>query len=149
MTEVVVERRIKASPDTIFSFFTDPHRWLRWQGVEGTVEPRAGGVFRINVTGGGFASGEVVEVDPPHRIVFTWGWETPDSKVPPGSSTVEITLVAEGDATLVRLTHRNLPEVEIDPHRGGWQHYIERLGIVATGGDPGPDPYRSVVPSQT
>jgi uncharacterized protein YndB with AHSA1/START domain len=141
---VVVERRIKARPETIFSYFTDPERWLRWQGVEATVEPRPGGVFRVNVNGGGFASGRFVTVEPPHRIVFTWGWEVEEyglgRLVPPGASTVEITLADEGDVTLVRLTHRDLPGPAADLHRGGWEHYLGRLVVVASGGDPGPDP---------
>jgi uncharacterized protein YndB with AHSA1/START domain len=142
-TVVVVQRRIRAQPATIFSFFTDPARWLRWQGVEATIEPVAGGRFRMNVRGDGYASGQFVEVDPPRRIVFSWGWELPGNPVPPGSSTVEIDLEPDGDATVVRLTHRGLPlPATRDHHREGWQHYLERLDAVATGGDPGPDPWR-------
>ena len=29
---VIVERRIKAQPETVCSFFTDQERWLSWQG---------------------------------------------------------------------------------------------------------------------
>lgn len=144
---VVVERRIKARPETIFSFFTLPERWLQWQGVEGSVEPRPGGILRINVTGATFASGHVVEVDPPWRIVFTWGWEGADSDVPPGSSTVEITLTDEGGVTVVRLTHRDLPDSTTDLHRIGWENYLGRLAVVAIGGDPGPDPFRAAAPT--
>lgn len=141
-TTVVVQRRIKAKPATIFSFFTDPALWLRWQGIEATIEPVAGGRFRMNVTGDGYASGQFVEVDPPRRIVFSWGWELPGNPVPPGSSTVEIDLEPDGDATIVRLTHRGLPlPAARDQHRHGWQHYLERLDEVATGGDPGQDPW--------
>ena len=87
---VVVQRRIKASPETVFSFFTDPTRWLQWQGVDATIEARPTGTFRVNVRGDGYASGRFTEVDPPRRVVFTWGWELPGNPVPPGSSTVEI-----------------------------------------------------------
>lgn len=142
MTDVVVVRRIMARPETIFSFFTDPQRWLQWQGVDAVVEARPGGVFRINVTGDGYASGRFVEVDPPRRIVFTWGWEVPDLRVPPGSSTVEISLEPEDGVTVVQLIHRDLPEHAIEPHRTGWEHYVERLSVVVTGIDPGPDPMR-------
>jgi uncharacterized protein YndB with AHSA1/START domain len=71
--DLVVERHIAASPATVFSFFADPGRWLRWQGVEAVIEPRPGGAFRMNVRGDGFASGRFVEVVPGRRIVFTWG----------------------------------------------------------------------------
>lgn len=72
---VIVERRIKAHPDIVCSFFTDRDRWLSWQGVEAEIDARPGGVFRMNVRGDGWAAGRFVTVDPPHRIVFTWGWE--------------------------------------------------------------------------
>jgi uncharacterized protein YndB with AHSA1/START domain len=142
-TAVIVQRRIMARPATIFSFFTDPARWLRWQGVEATIEAVPGGEFRMNVVGDGYASGRFVEVDPPRRIVFSWGWELPGNPVPPGSSTVEIDLVPDGEATMVRLTHRGLPlPAARDQHRQGWAHYLERLDLVATGGDAGRDPWR-------
>jgi uncharacterized protein YndB with AHSA1/START domain len=142
---VTVERHINAAPATVYSFFTDPAKWLSWQGVDATIEPVAGGVFRMNVRGDGYASGQFVEVDPPRRIVFTWGWEDSEGLVAPGSSTVEIELVAEDSdsATLVRLSHLNLPAETIDPHHLGWEHYLSRLEIAATGGDPGPDPWCS------
>ena len=142
-TAVIVQRRIMARPATIFSFFTDPARWLRWQGVEATIEAVPGGEFRMTVGGDGYASGRFVEVDPPRRIVFSWGWELPGNPVPPGSSTVEIDLVPDGEATMVRLTHRGLPlPAARDQHRQGWAHYLERLDLVATGGDAGRDPWR-------
>lgn len=136
---VIVERRIKASPRTVFSFFTDPDRWLSWQGVEAQIDPRPGGVFRMNVRGDGWASGRFTVVDPDTRIVFTWGWEGAGSPVPPGSSTVEVTLAPDGtDGTLLRLRHTGLPLPALEAHRDGWEHYLDRLGIRAAGGDPGP-----------
>jgi uncharacterized protein YndB with AHSA1/START domain len=142
--EVVVERRIAASPATVFSFFSDAPRWLRWQGLEAEIELEPGGVFRMNVRGDGFASGSVVEVVPQRRLVFTWGWEEASLGVPPGSTVVEIELEPDGDGTLLRLTHRGLPSTAVDVHRYGWEHYTTRLVVVAQGGDAGPDP--AVVP---
>lgn len=137
---IVVERRIAASPETVFSFFADRDRWLSWQGLEAEIDPRPGGVFRMNVRGDGFASGRFVEVVPNRRLVFTWGWETEGSPVAPGSSTVVVELAPDGDGTLVRLTHRDLPPEAVDAHRDGWEHYLNRLGVRAAGDDPGPDP---------
>ena len=86
------------------------------------------------------ASGEFVEVEPPHRVVFTWGWEGEDSAVPPGSSTVEVTLTPQGEHTTLRLIHRDLPNPqEATGHTAGWDHYLERLQILGAGGDPGAD----------
>ena len=137
--EIVVRRVIRARPATVFTFFTDRDRWLSWQGVSAELDPRPGGVFRMNVRGDGFASGQFLVVEPPHRIVFTWGWEG-DPLVPPGSSQVEVTLVAEGDdSTTLTLVHSGLPLPALELHRSGWDHYLDRLTVRAGGGDPGPD----------
>jgi uncharacterized protein YndB with AHSA1/START domain len=115
-------------------------RWLSWQGVEAEIDARPGGAFRMNVRGDGWAAGRFTIIDPPHRVVFTWGWEGDGSPVPPGSSTVEITLEPDGkDGTLLRLVHTGLPMPALDVHRDGWNHYLDRLGVRAAGGDPGPD----------
>ncbi|HJU96438.1 MAG TPA: SRPBCC family protein [Jiangellaceae bacterium] len=139
--QLEVERLIKARPETVFSFFTDPERWLSWQGVSAEIDARPGGVFRMNVRGDGWASGRFLTVDPFSTIEFTWGWEGDDSPVLPGTSLVRVTLTASGpEATLLRLVHSALPSPAVPLHRQGWDHYLDRLAIRAAGGDPGPDP---------
>lgn len=140
-TAVTREVKIEARPETVFSFLTDPKKLMRWKGVEADLEPRPGGAYRVNVTGSGLVVGEFVEVEPNRRVVFTWGWDGNDS-VPPGSSTVEITLVPDGDHTILRLTHSGLPtDEERAGHATGWEHYLARLVVAAAGGDPGVDPW--------
>ena len=94
--------RIAAPRETIFEFLIEPELLLRWMGTEAELEPESGGTFWLNVTGVDIASGTYVDVDPPNRVVFTWGWEG-STEVPPGSSTVTITLTADGDETVVDL----------------------------------------------
>lgn len=134
--ELVVERHVAASPQKVFTYFTDSSKWLRWQGTEAEIELVPGGVFRVNVTGDGFASGRVIEVVENERVVFTWGWEQ-GPPVAPGATTVAIELVPDGDGTLIRLTHSNLPPEQIELHRHGWEHYVARLGAVSEGREPG------------
>jgi uncharacterized protein YndB with AHSA1/START domain len=134
------EVRVEASPETVFEFFTDPEKMSRWKGHGATLDPRPGGVYRIDI-GSHVALGEYVEVDPPRRVVFTWGWEG-GQPIPAGSSTIEVTLTPDGDATIVRLVHRDLPAEAVEPHSHGWDQYMPRLAIAAAGGDAGPDPNR-------
>ncbi|WP_316766177.1 SRPBCC family protein [Streptomyces sasae] len=137
---VTVERTIAARPETVFSFFTDRDRWLSWMGEDGEFSFEPGGAYRTRVTGEHVAEGRFVEIDPPKRLVFTWGWVADEMPVPPGSTTVEITLEPVDGGTLLRLVHRGLPSQEAcDAHREGWTHYTDRLATVAAGGDPGPD----------
>jgi len=96
-------------------------------GVEAQLDPRPGGKFRIDADGRNVATGEYKEVDPPNRLVMTWGWES-DESVPPGSTTVVITLTAEGSGTLLRLRHLGLPTADSrEQHIGGWNLYTGRL----------------------
>jgi uncharacterized protein YndB with AHSA1/START domain len=136
--EITVERRIRARPAAVYAFLTAADGWIRWQGQSAEVEPVEGGRFRVTIGQGQVAEGRFLELVPQSRVVFTWGWQDHPT-VPPGSSTVEIELVPDGDGTLVRLTHRGLPAEEFNVHLVGWQHYIPRLAIAAEGGDPGPD----------
>ena len=61
------EVRVEARPETVFRFFTDPVRMMQWKGVDAALDPRPGGVYRVNVTGRETVIGEYVEIDPPDR----------------------------------------------------------------------------------
>ncbi len=144
---VVREVRIAARPETVFQFFTDPAKMVLWKGTDAALDPRPGGIYRVNVTGRDIARGEYVEVVPYSRIVLTWGWEGEGQPVPPGSSTVEVTFQPDGDGTLVRLRHSGLTPEGAAQHAEGWEHYLPRLAIAAAGGDPGPDPWTAEAPA--
>jgi uncharacterized protein YndB with AHSA1/START domain len=147
--QVSLERevRIAASPETIWDFLVDEDKATRWMGQTASFDARPGGAYRNEVIPGHVARGEFVELDPPRRLVFTWGWEPGKdgpNPVPPGSSTVEIELVPDGVGTLLHFTHRDLPSAAAaESHGLGWDHYLERLELAATGGDPGADPWLS------
>jgi uncharacterized protein YndB with AHSA1/START domain len=136
------EIRIDAPPEAVFGYFTDPMKMVRWMGNEATLDPRPGGICRVNMIreiGEAAAIGEFVEVVPYSRVVFTWGWEQGLFGVPPASTRVEVSLVPDGSGTLVRLVHSELPEEAVEAHEAGWSHYLKRLSVAAAGGDPGPD----------
>jgi len=133
------EVRIAARPEVVFEFFTDPVKMVRWKGVDAMLDPRPGGIYRVNVTGKEVAVGEYVEIVPHSRIVFTWGWE--GSPIAPGSTRVEVTLTPDGDGTLLKLRHSGLAGEAALQHAEGWDHFLARLVLAAAGQDPGPDPW--------
>ena len=138
---VTREILIAASPETVWEFLVDPEKIVRWKGVNAVLELWAGGAYRVEVLPKNVAVGEVVECDPPRRLVHTWGWEGDDG-VPPGSTTVEYELVPEGSGTRLLFTHRDLPGKEsAESHTHGWDHYLPRLSVAASGRDPGRDPW--------
>jgi uncharacterized protein YndB with AHSA1/START domain len=139
MAELVREILVDARPETVFELLTVPERHLEWQGSEAELDPRPGGVYRVVVGGQHAAAGEFVEIVPNEKVVFTFGWDQPGHPIPAGSTTVEYTLVPEGDKTRVRLVHRGLPDDAVADHTNGWDHYLSRLAVVGGGGDAGPD----------
>jgi uncharacterized protein YndB with AHSA1/START domain len=139
-TSLTRELTIGADPAIVFAFFTDPQRLIRWMGVSAELDPRPGGIFLVDVNPGWVARGEFKEVVPVTRLTYTWGWEGNNDHVAPGSSLIEIDLLPQNGNTLVHFTHSGLPAEAVPGHSEGWTHYLGRLVIAATGGDPGPDP---------
>ena len=138
------EIRIDAAPAAVFEFLVDPAKMVRWMGTEAVLDPRPGGDYAVNINGHERVSGQVLEIIPDRRLVFTWGWEDGVLPVPPGHSTVEISLEPDGQGTLLLLTHRDLPPDMHRFHRLGWDYALPRLAAVAAGQDPGPDPLTSI-----
>ncbi len=141
----ILEREIyiQARAETIFAFFIDPEKLIRWKGLQATLDPQPGGLYRVDINGQDVARGEYVEVTPYTRVVFTWGWEGAHSPLPPGASTVEITLTPAGAGTRVRLRHLGLPTLEArQSHAIGWDYFLPRLIASLEGRalDPGLDP---------
>jgi uncharacterized protein YndB with AHSA1/START domain len=137
------ELAIAARPETVWEFLVDPEKAALWMGRGIELEPHPGGRYRVDVIPGSVAVGEFVEVDPPRRLVWTWGWEPGGlATLEPGSTTIEVELIPDGDGTTLRFTHRGLPTEEARRrHAHGWDHYLERLVVAASGGDAGTDPW--------
>ena len=137
-SSIVVEQWIDAPPAKVYRHLTTSGEWARWQGIAAHLDARAGGVFSMRMANGMLARGQFQRLVENESVVFTWGW-VDQPGIPPGSTSVEITLTAQDGGTLVRLTHSNLPEGEAELHTFGWKHHLPRLAVVAEGGDPGPD----------
>jgi uncharacterized protein YndB with AHSA1/START domain len=145
-TELVErEIRIDAPPSVVFEFLTDPAKMVRWMGTEAVLEPWPGGRYRVNISGHERVSGSVFEIIPERRLVVSWGWEDGALPLPPGQSTVEISLEPAGEGTRLRLTHRDLPPDMHSFHGLGWDYALPRLALVVADRDPGPDPLRSIL----
>jgi uncharacterized protein YndB with AHSA1/START domain len=122
--------RIAAPPTVVFPYLIDPPLLARWIGdaTGSTAEP--GGPFALAITDAKSVQGQFLTIDPPKRVVFTWG--VPGNDVlPPASTTVEIVLTPDGADTVVELTHRDLPRSEVPSHRAGWTGLLDVLARVA------------------
>lgn len=131
--------RIAAPPAEVFPYLTDSKLVVRWMGDWADLVAEPGGTLALDINGIP-VRGEYLVVDPPHRLVFTWGAAGNDL-LAAGSTTVEILLRADGGDTLLELIHRDLPPEELPRHGVGWGHFLGRLVVAASGGDPGRDPW--------
>ncbi len=135
---------IAAPPSMVYPFLTQPESILRWMGDYAVLDPRPGGEFTLDINGVP-VRGHYVELDPPHRLVIAWGHAGSDL-LPPGSSTVEITLEPVAGGTRLQLEHRDLPHEEAKMHAIGWPHFLARLALAGAGQAPGPDPFATTPP---
>ena len=122
---------IRATPDTVFRFFTDDARWAAWWGAGSTIDPRPGGRIFIRYPNGIEASGEVVEIAAPERIVFTFGFAS-GKPMPPGSSRVTIRLAVHDEGTRVILTHELAEEAARNEHVQGWRYQLSLFANIVS-----------------
>ncbi len=114
---------IQAAPETVFLFITDSARWAKWWGAGSTIDAQPGGAVFIRYPNGVETSGEVLEVESPKRISFTYGYKS-GTPIPPGASTVTIQLEPYGSGTRLNLTHAfGDPKVR-DLHVQGWRFQL-------------------------
>jgi uncharacterized protein YndB with AHSA1/START domain len=136
MTEFATSIEIDAAPEFVFRFLTTNEGMTAWMGQWADLDPVQGGRFAVDIFGNP-VRGEFLEVDPPHRVVVSWGYAGSDD-LPPGLSRVAFTLTPIASGTRVDLLHTDLPERHVPGHARGWQYFTDRLALVAAGVDPGP-----------
>jgi uncharacterized protein YndB with AHSA1/START domain len=130
---------LPAPVEEVFRHLTDPAAMVCWMGQHANLEPVPGGAFEVDINGVP-VRGRYLEVDPPRRVLVSWG-VTGNLDLPPGATQVEFTLTRTVDGTRLRVVHRGLPPQQASMHATGWQHFLDRLASAARGVDPGPDPW--------
>lgn len=103
---VVVERVLHAKPSIVWKALTDNATMKKWYFDMPAFEPTAG--FEFQFIGGTPEKQflhlcKVMEGVPEKKLVHSWRYDGY-----PGNSTVTFELFAEGDTTLLRVTHEGL-----------------------------------------
>jgi len=114
---------IKATPETVFRFFTDSARWAAWWGAGSTINPQPGGRVHIRYPDGTEADGEVLALAEPREIVFTYGYAN-GKQIAPGGSRVTIRLEGVAEGTRLSLTHEFADQAVRDHHIQGWRYQL-------------------------
>jgi uncharacterized protein YndB with AHSA1/START domain len=150
---VRIEDRYDTDIDDLWAAITDPARLARWHGqVEGDLRP--GGEFRVYLEADDIEStGRVEAYEPPRRLRVTTR-ETDESYrkgqgVPPFDESVEVTLTADGDQTVLVIELQGMPLDKIAFYGAGWQIHVESLAAHIAGRESGDSEERwnELVPS--
>jgi uncharacterized protein YndB with AHSA1/START domain len=114
---------IQAPRALVFGYFTDSERWARWWGAGSTIDPRVGGAVLMVHPGNIQVAGEILEIDPPARLVFTYGYVS-GTPMPAGASVVTISLHDDRQGTRLELTHDFADETLRDEMVQGWRFQL-------------------------
>lgn len=135
---------IEATAERVFDHFVRPELLVRWMGDVARLEACDGGLFSVDINGV-LIRGHFVRVERPHLVEIAWG-EAGNEQMPPGTTRLRVTFEERGPITRVELTHSGLAPSEATKHAIGWPHFTARLGVAASGRDPGPDPWKTAPP---
>jgi len=138
---VRLEDRYDTDIDDLWSAITEPGRLARWYGeVDGDL--RLGGEFRVYIEAADIEStGRVEACEPPRRLLVTTR-ETDESYrkgqgVPPFDQSLDATLTADGDQTILVIEVQGMPVDKIAFYGAGWQIHAENLAAYLAGHEPG------------
>ncbi len=135
---------IAAAQDQVFDYFVRPELLVRWMGDFARLEANAGGLFSVDINGV-LIRGHFVRLERPNLIEIAWG-EAGNAAMPPGATRLVVSLAPHAGGTRVTLEHSGLTPGEAQKHAVGWPHFIDRLRVVAGGGEPGQDPWKTAAP---
>lgn len=120
---------IRAPRDTVFKYFTDTPRWAAWWGAGSKIDARVDGDLLIVYPGGAQVVGKVLELDPPKKIVFSYGY-VKGVPIGPGESRVTIQLDAIREGTRVHLHHAFAEAGVRNQHVQGWRYQLSLFSNV-------------------
>jgi uncharacterized protein YndB with AHSA1/START domain len=131
-----LERAFQAPAQAVFDAWTSEEvlrRWFHgehaWETPVAEVDLRLGGNVRVVMRdpdkgveyGGG---GHYTEIDPPHRLAFTWAWDSDGER----ETLLELDFEEADGVTTLRLTHSRLRDREsVVSHEGGWRNCLDNL----------------------
>ena len=122
---LISQQWIRAPRSAVFDFLVDAEKLSRWLGTF-EARPAVGEDYTVSIGPEHVARGTFVSIEPDERVVFSWGWDHAP-EVPPGSTTVTITLSDHEGGTSVVLRHDGLPMGPEDQHAVGWRDCLARL----------------------
>jgi uncharacterized protein YndB with AHSA1/START domain len=139
---VVTEIHIAAPPERVFQAITQPGQLMRWFSDASCplrlweLDARKGGRWRsanhpaaksLNGVNEFRAGGEILEIDPPRLLVYTWHANWHDD--PSLATIVRWELQSSNNGTQVKVTHSGLANEKVarEDYAGGWVGVLKYL----------------------
>ena len=137
---------IRTTPQKLWSALTDAEFMKQyWFGVHCESEWAAGSSWRLVAPDGQiFDAGEIVEAEPPRRLVIRWQHELKPELKAEGASLCTMELEPSGPAVKLSITHtiEREPSKLIEAISGGWPKVISNLkSLLETGSAVLQEPY--------
>ena len=121
---------IRATPDQLWAAIVDPAARARYQfGIRLSSDWTPGAPIELRAPDGSavLGTGQVVESDPPHRLVHTMIALWDDDVAAEGSSRVTWTIEPVGDSCRLDLVHDELRVGANEQLYGGWPMILSGL----------------------
>lgn len=146
--DLVLNRRVAASPEKLYRCWTEPELLKRWFAPEPWTVPvaeldvRVGGAHLIVMRGPDGTDypnrGVYLDVVPGERLVFTDAYSDAWTPAPKPFMTVILTFAADGDGTryAIRVRHWTAADREAHETMGfhqGWGRCADQMAEVAAG----------------
>jgi uncharacterized protein YndB with AHSA1/START domain len=142
MTELKIERKLAADAKTVFEYVMQTRHLLKWWGPEGMTvpehdldlsKPGPWSSVMMNADGQRYkVTGEVIAVDPPHSVEFTWGWHD-ENDVRGHDTRVRFEIHPARSGTRFVLVHTGLADEEsAKNHEMGWSSSLNKLERLAS-----------------
>jgi len=138
---LVIKRRFDAAPERLYAAWTDANLARRWlftgphsDARETEMDARVGGRWTVRDVRGGVehvATGEFLELDPPHRVVLTFGMP----QFSPEFCRLIIVIAAAGTGSVLTLTQAPIPAKEVAPAKTGWGKMLAGLARLLSKGE--------------
>ena len=139
-----IQRLLPGPIERIWAYLTDSDLRRKWL-ASGEMQMKAGAPFELvwrnneltdppgerppGFSGEHRMNSRIVEVDPPHKLTFTWG----------ESGEVTFELAQAGERVLLTVIHRRLPDRNMTLMVGaGWHMHLDILVARATSTEPEP-----------
>lgn len=128
----VYQIRIRTTPERLWAAITDPEETRRYYfGARNTMGGPAGSRWESRVEDGTlFIEGEILESDPPRRLVQTFHYLGDETARTEAATRVSWEIERDGDECVLTLVHHGLeaaPGTRRVVSTGGWTTILARL----------------------